>query len=117
MIHDEIRPDIVGTIALTAAGVEVRVISGDHPETVRTARASPTAPLITEAEFAPLTGAAFEQAARTTVPFARTTPPTKRGIIASLGRGLVLPLPLAGRLLLRLHGPFVRGMEGALGVR
>jgi len=30
---------------------------------------------------------------------------------------LVLALPLMGRLLLRLYGPFVRGMERALGIR
>jgi cation-transporting P-type ATPase E len=90
VIHDEIRPDIADTIgALTAAGVEVRVISGDHPETVRDVAARsgiPTGPLITEAELAPLTGAAFEHAARTTVLFARTTPSTKRRIIAALAR-------------------------------
>jgi cation-transporting P-type ATPase E len=90
IIHDEIRPDIAATIgALTAAGVEVRVISGDHPETVRevAARAGiPTAPLLTETELAALAGAAFEQAVRTTVLFARTTPPTKRRIVAALTR-------------------------------
>src|SRR5207245_11055799 len=35
-IHDEIRPDIAQTMrALSAAGVDVKVISGDQPQTVR----------------------------------------------------------------------------------
>jgi cation-transporting ATPase E len=89
-IHDEIRPDIAGTIrALTAHGVDVKVISGDHPHTVASvaARAGiPTAPVITEAELTRLSGAAFDQAARETVIFARITPETKRAIIAALTR-------------------------------
>ena len=89
-IQDEIRPDIAETIrALTAHGVEVKVISGDHPQTVASvaARAGiPTAPVITEAELTRLNGAAFDQAARETVIFARITPETKKLIIAALAR-------------------------------
>jgi len=89
-IHDEIRPDIAETIrALTDHGVEVKVISGDHPHTVASvaARAGiPTAPVTTEAELTRLSGAAFEHAVRDTVIFARITPETKKLIIAALGR-------------------------------
>jgi len=38
-------------------------------------------------------------------------------VLSAAGWGLVLGLPLVGRLLLRLYGPFVRGMERALGLR
>jgi cation-transporting ATPase E len=86
-IQDEIRPDIAETIrALIEHGVDVKVISGDHPHTVASvaARAGiPTAPVATEAELARLSGAAFEHAVRETVIFARITPETKKLIIAS----------------------------------
>jgi cation-transporting ATPase E len=89
-IRDEIRGDVAATIAaLTAQGVEVKVISGDHPETVRSvaARAGiPTTPVLTEAELTRLSGAAFERAVRETVIFARITPQTKRQIVAALAR-------------------------------
>ncbi len=89
-IQDEIRPDIAETIrALIEHGVDVKVVSGDHPHTVASvaARAGiPTAPVATEAELARLSGAAFEHAVRDTVIFARITPETKKLIIASLTR-------------------------------
>jgi len=89
-IQDEIRADIAQTIrALTEHGVEVKVISGDHPRTVASvaARAGiPTAPVATETELARLTGAAFDHAVRDTVIFARITPETKKLIVASLTR-------------------------------
>jgi len=87
-IHDEVRADIAETIrGLTAQGVDVKVISGDHPQTVSSvaARAGiPTAPVVTETELTRLTGAAFDHAVRETVIFARITPETKKLIIASL---------------------------------
>jgi cation-transporting P-type ATPase E len=89
-IQDEIRADIAGTIAaLTRQGVEVKVISGDHPHTVASvaARAGiPTSPVTTEAELTRLSGAAFEHAVRETVIFARITPETKKLIVAALAR-------------------------------
>ncbi|HTO13919.1 MAG TPA: HAD-IC family P-type ATPase [Candidatus Binatia bacterium] len=89
-IHDEIRADIAETIrALTEHGVEVKVISGDHPHTVASvaARAGiPTAPVATEADLARLSGAAFDHAVRETVIFARITPETKKHIVAALAR-------------------------------
>ena len=64
-IEDEIRADIAQTIrALTERGVDVKVISGDHPQTVGSvaARAGiPTAPVATEAELTRLSGPAFDQ--------------------------------------------------------
>ena len=90
VISDEVRADIAQTIAaLTAGAVEVKVISGDHPETVRSVagRAGlPTAPLVTEPELAGLDGAAFDHTVRAAAIFARTTPAMKRRIIVSLGR-------------------------------
>jgi cation-transporting ATPase E len=90
VIRDEIRADVAPTIeALAAGGVEVKVISGDHPETVRSVAAragAPTAPLLTEADLAGLDGAAFERAVRGAAIFARTTPGTKRRIVAALAR-------------------------------
>ena len=89
-IQDEIRPDIAATIrSLTEHGVEVKVISGDHPHTVASvaARAGiPAGPVITEVELTRLSGAAFDQAVMETVIFARITPETKRAIIAALAR-------------------------------
>ncbi|HEY2992562.1 MAG TPA: HAD-IC family P-type ATPase, partial [Methylomirabilota bacterium] len=89
-IHDEIRPDIAQTMrALSAAGVDVKVISGDHAQTVRNVAGRsgiPTAPVSTEAELTRLSGAAFEAAVRETVIFARITPETKKHIVATLTR-------------------------------
>ena len=90
VIHDEIRADIAATIAaLAAGGVEVKIISGDHPRTVSSvaARAGiPTTPLLTESELAALTGGGFEAAVRGGAIFARTTPAMKRRIVAALAR-------------------------------
>ena len=89
-IHDEIRPDIAQTMrALSAAGVDVKVNSGDHAQTVRNVAGRsgiPTAPVSTEAELTRLSGAAFEAAVRETVIFARITPETKKHIVATLTR-------------------------------
>jgi len=89
-IHDEIRPDIAQTMsALSASGVEVKVISGDHARTVCNVAGRsgiPTAPVRTEAELTRLSGAAFETAVREAVIFARITPETKKHIVAALTR-------------------------------
>lgn len=88
VIHDEIRTDIADTMArLLAHGVEVKIISGDHPQTVRgvaTRVGLPAAPVLLESELAQLSGPAFDQAVRATAIFARTTPAMKQHIIASL---------------------------------
>jgi cation-transporting P-type ATPase E len=89
-IHDEVRSDIRATVAaLVAQGVEVKIISGDHPETVRNVAGRAglaIAPVLTEAELTRLTGAALEHAVRTTAIFARVTPETKKQIVAALAR-------------------------------
>jgi cation-transporting P-type ATPase E len=89
-IDDEIRADIARTIrGLTDHGVTVKVISGDHPQTVASvaARAGiPTAPVLTETDLSRLSGPAFDHAVGEAVIFARITPETKKHIVAALAR-------------------------------
>jgi cation-transporting ATPase E len=92
VIRDELRPDIAATIgALYARGVAVKVISGDHPETVRavaTCAAIADGAVLTEPELRRLSDHAFDAAVRETTLFARIAPDTKRRIVASLtGQG------------------------------
>lgn len=88
VIRDEIRPDIVDTMkAFGQAGVRVKVISGDNPDTVRAiaGRAGlPNDTVITERELGDMTPPQFDAAARDGSLFARITPETKRRLVNSL---------------------------------
>jgi cation-transporting ATPase E len=89
-LADELRPDAGGVLEdLAAEGVKVKVISGDHPATVRAAVAHLKLPLATEPA---ITGDELEKAAdkeqvilRTGV-FARVAPRQKSEIVDTLRR-------------------------------
>jgi cation-transporting ATPase E len=90
IIRDEIRPDIIETMtAFANAGVRVKVISGDSPDTVQSiaGRAGlKNDTVVTERELGDMTSDQFDTSVSDAALFARITPDTKRRIIASLTR-------------------------------
>ena len=91
VLRDETRPDAARAVAeLTAAGIDLKIISGDHPETV--------AALATQAGIAfrgqPVTGPELDQlterqlaaAARHATIFGRVSPATKQSLVRALRR-------------------------------
>ena len=90
IIRDEIRPDIIETMtAFANAGVRVKVISGDSPDTVQSiaGRAGlKNDTVVTERELGDMTSTQFDTSVIDAALFARITPDTKRRIIASLTR-------------------------------
>lgn len=88
--RDELRPEAQETLRKFAeAGVEVKLLSGDNPETVaafvRQAGFGPDSRLISGPELAQLDGATFSRAVAETSIFGRLTPQQKQQIIRSLG--------------------------------
>lgn len=90
VIRDEIRTDVRDTMRqFAAAGVRVKVISGDNAETVRAiAGRSGIAneSVVTERELSAKSGGEFDALVRSAQLFARIVPETKRRIIESLAR-------------------------------
>ena len=95
-LRDEIRPDAAKTLAyLRDQGVTVRVISGDHPETVgRVAReVGLDAGAPRDARTIDLDDSASASVIDATTVFGRVTPEQKQGIVRSLqSRGHVVAM-------------------------
>jgi cation-transporting ATPase E len=91
-LSDRLRPEAEATLrSFREAGVAVKIISGDDPETVaalaRQAGLGPELPLISGPEIERLSGAALEQAASDTVVFGRITPAQKERLVDALRAG------------------------------
>ncbi len=90
VIRDEIRPDIQATMkAFADAGVRVKVISGDNPDTVQAIAGRAgirNDTVVTEPELGDMTAEQFDATIADVSLFARITPETKRRIISSLAR-------------------------------
>jgi cation-transporting ATPase E len=84
VLEEQVRPDAAETLAWFAdQGVSVKVISGDHPETVSAvaARAGLTGPAVDARDVHD-----FDALVEETVIFGRVVPEQKRAIIAALQR-------------------------------
>src|SRR5919197_449488 len=91
VLADELRPEAAETLAAFARlDVQVKVISGDNPETVaalvRQAGLPPSGQVRTGAELASLTSEELSAAAEQTSVFGRVTPEQKEALVASLRR-------------------------------
>jgi len=92
VLEDELRPG-VGVILerFRAAGVRVKIISGDDPETVvalaRQAGLTGDLPQISGPELDQLDDAALASVARTRIVFGRITPTQKERLVAALRAG------------------------------
>lgn len=88
-LRDELRPETQATLrGFVDAGVRVKVISGDHPDTVtalaRQAGLGGDLHAVSGGELAAMTATAFAQAAEEGTIFARITPPQKAQLIDAL---------------------------------
>jgi cation-transporting P-type ATPase E len=88
-LSDELRPQVKETIAaFRELGVEVKVISGDDPQTVaalaRQAGFPPDLQLVGGPQLAAMEGAAFAQAADKASIFGRITPEQKEQLVDAL---------------------------------
>lgn len=87
-LSDRMRPDIRATLqSFREQGVALKVISGDHLETVRAIAAAAgmeTAPAWTGAQLEAMGAAEFAAAAQQGALFARVAPDTKRRIVRAL---------------------------------
>jgi cation-transporting ATPase E len=86
---DQLRPEAYETLqAFATAGIEVKIISGDNPETVaalaRQAGLRGEVPLISGAELAQLEPAQLAQAAQTYTVFGRISPEQKAMLVQGL---------------------------------
>jgi cation-transporting P-type ATPase E len=89
VLHDELRPDAAETLAyLTAEGVTVKVISGDHPQTVGTIADSLGLPHrgapVDAREIPSVDGQELRQALENNDIFGRVTPRQKQAMVAAL---------------------------------
>ena len=89
ILRDELRPDVREAVGFfIARGIDLKVLSGDHPETVaalsRQAGIPVTTPPLTGKDLEALPPAAFSAAARNGQIFGRLTPRQKQQIIQSL---------------------------------
>jgi len=95
-LRDEIRPDAAETLSyLRRQGVTVRVLSGDHPETVArvAAQVGLDAGAPVDARLLDVTDAASADVIDRTVVFGRVSPEQKQGIVRSLqARGHVVAM-------------------------
>ncbi|MCL2934571.1 MAG: HAD-IC family P-type ATPase [Trichodesmium sp. MAG_R03] len=87
--QDELRPEARETVeGFSEAGIEVKVISGDHPQTVANlalqAGLGSNIPVISGPELAKLDDTQFIQAAASKTIFGRVTPHQKARLIRSL---------------------------------
>ncbi len=90
-IADTLRPHIRETLkGFADAGIEVKVISGDNPETVaalaRQAGLTGNLTLVSGVELAEMTGAQFDAAAKRGRIFGRITPDQKAQLVEALQR-------------------------------
>jgi cation-transporting ATPase E len=88
---DELRPHSRDTLqAFRHAGIELKIISGDNPETVaalaRQAGLPADAKLVAGPDLEAMDDAAFGQAAREATVFGRVTPEQKRRLVETLKR-------------------------------
>jgi cation-transporting ATPase E len=91
-LSDRLRPEAEATLrSFREAGVAVKIISGDDPETVaalaRQAGLGPELPLLSGPDLEHLEGAALAQAATDTVVFGRITPAQKERLVDALRAG------------------------------
>jgi cation-transporting ATPase E len=91
-LSDKLRPEAEATLrSFREAGVAVKIISGDDPETVaalaRQAGLGPELPLLSGPDLDHLDGAALAQAATDTVVFGRITPAQKERLVDALRAG------------------------------
>lgn len=89
ILRDELRPDVQDAVGFfIARGIDLKVLSGDHPETVaalsRQAGIPTTIPPLTGKDLEALPPAAFSAAVRKGQIFGRLTPRQKQQIIQSL---------------------------------
>jgi cation-transporting ATPase E len=89
VLQDELRPDAAQTLAyLTAEGVTVKVISGDHPETVGTIAAALGLPHrgapVDARELPSVDGQELRQALEDNDIFGRVTPRQKQAMVRAL---------------------------------
>jgi cation-transporting ATPase E len=90
-LSDELRPQTRETIAaFRQLGIELKVISGDNPQTVaalaKQAGFPPDVKLVSGPELAEMTQAEFDQAAAEAAIFGRITPEQKEQLVDSLLR-------------------------------
>ena len=90
-LRDELRPEARETLAgFAAAGVQLKVISGDHPQTVaalaRQVGISTTGRAITGQELAELDDTQLTQIAEETTIFGRISPEQKARLVCALRR-------------------------------
>jgi cation-transporting P-type ATPase E len=87
-ISDQIRPEAVDTLRFFAEqGVEVKVISGDHPETVAAIAAQVGLEGgVVDARTLPEKGPELDEAVERGTVFGRVTPHQKRAMVAALQR-------------------------------
>lgn len=91
-LSDRLRPEAEATLrSFREAGVAVKIISGDDPDTVaalaRQAGLGPELPLLAGPDLDRLEGAALAQAATDTVVFGRITPAQKERLVDALRAG------------------------------
>lgn len=92
-LSDELRPEAAETLAsFIAAGVALKIISGDNPETVAAlavqAGLGPEITWVSGPDLARMDGAGFAKAAEDTTVFGRITPQQKEQLVDTLrGRG------------------------------
>jgi magnesium-transporting ATPase (P-type) len=91
-LSDRLRPEAEATLrSFREAGVAVKIISGDDPETVaalaRQAGLGPELPLLAGPDLDHLDGPALAQAATDTVVFGRITPAQKERLVDALRAG------------------------------
>jgi cation-transporting ATPase E len=91
-LSDRLRPEAEATLrSFREAGVAVKIISGDDPETVaalaRQAGLGPELPLLAGPDLDHLDGPALAQAASDTVVFGRITPAQKERLVDALRAG------------------------------
>jgi len=89
VLHDELRPDAADTLAyLTAEGVTIKVISGDHPQTVGTIADSLGLPHrgapVDARELPSVDGPELRQALENNDVFGRVTPRQKQAMVVAL---------------------------------
>ncbi len=88
-LSDELRPEARETLSQFAAlGVELKIISGDNPETVaalaKQAGLGPGITLVSGTDLAQMSEADFAHAAKNTTIFGRITPQQKERLVDSL---------------------------------
>lgn len=88
---DQLRPEAKSTLdGFTEAGIEVKIISGDNPQTVaalaRQAGLGPDIEVVSGQELAQMNASDFVQTALTSTVFGRITPEQKADLVRSLRR-------------------------------